>query len=63
MREGRRETNGLGYSLGVMMRKRQKFESKWINGPIVVTVRVPDGVVVESVAVGRSIFRWVFSKA
>ncbi len=47
----------------MMMRKRQKFESKWINGPVVVTVRVPDTVVVESVAVGRTVFRWVFSKA
>jgi hypothetical protein len=49
------------------MRKRRKFrpqaESKWINGPIVVTVRVPDGVVVESVSVGGFAFRWVFSKA
>jgi hypothetical protein len=46
-----------------VVRKRQKFESKWINGPVVVTVRVPDGVVVESVAVGRTVFRWVFSRA
>ncbi len=49
------------------MRKRRKFhpqtESKWINGPVVVTVRVPDGVGVDSVTVGGFAFRWVFSQA